>query len=287
MTAVCQDRPAIPEWAADALAAPVGSGTLTIDRVTLSFREWKGDRGRGILLIHGGGGHAHWWDFVAPLLGDRQVIALDLSGHGDSGTRHHYEFADWVDEVVTATRVLFPAPPIVVGHSLGGAVGMYAGAVLGDSCRAIVAIDSLLGRTEDLPPERHRREPRSAESPAELRSRFRLIPDDGAAPAWVLDHVFRHSIRRSGDRYGWKFDPPVREASLPEKPDRMRPAAPVVFLRCEHGLAGPQTLQVVTDALAHSDLRVLDLLGFGHNPMLDDPAGFATVLGRVLTDLEH
>lgn len=39
----------------------------------------------GIVLVHGTFAHAHWWDFIAPLLADSyDVIALDLPGCGDS-----------------------------------------------------------------------------------------------------------------------------------------------------------------------------------------------------------
>src|SRR5215210_6872387 len=37
-----------------------------------------------MLCIHGGAGHAHWYDFVAPGFNkDYHVLSLDLRGHGD------------------------------------------------------------------------------------------------------------------------------------------------------------------------------------------------------------
>ncbi len=40
---------------------------------------------RKLVLLHGGGANAHWWDHVAePLAKHLHVVALDFRGHGDS-----------------------------------------------------------------------------------------------------------------------------------------------------------------------------------------------------------
>ena len=43
---------------------------------------------------------AHWWDHIAPLLPGRQVVAIDLSGHGESGNRENYNARQWAREIV-------------------------------------------------------------------------------------------------------------------------------------------------------------------------------------------
>ena len=43
------------------------------------------------MLVHGGAAHSRWWDHIGPLLADgRLVVAIDLSGHGDSARRESY-----------------------------------------------------------------------------------------------------------------------------------------------------------------------------------------------------
>jgi len=38
-----------------------------------------------LVLLHGGGANAHWWDHLAPCLADLfHVVALDFRGHGES-----------------------------------------------------------------------------------------------------------------------------------------------------------------------------------------------------------
>ena len=52
------------------------------------------------MLVHGGAAHSGWWDHVAPLLTWHRVVALDLTGHGDSDRREVYDMRLWAREVV-------------------------------------------------------------------------------------------------------------------------------------------------------------------------------------------
>ena len=90
-----------PAWFTEALAAPVSERVASQDGVPVAYRMWGGPSGRGIVLVHGGGAHSRWWDHIAPLLAaDRRVIAIDLSGHGDSGRRESYTIDRWAREVL-------------------------------------------------------------------------------------------------------------------------------------------------------------------------------------------
>ncbi len=65
-----------------------------------AYRVW-GQRGKpGIAFVHGSNAHLEWWRFVAPFLADQfRVVALDLSGNGDSGWRDRYTGRNFADEV--------------------------------------------------------------------------------------------------------------------------------------------------------------------------------------------
>ena len=65
-----------------------------VNRAKVHYLFWKAkDFGLGqppsLLLVHGTTAHAHWYDHMAPFLADIgfDVIAVDLSGFGDSETR--------------------------------------------------------------------------------------------------------------------------------------------------------------------------------------------------------
>jgi pimeloyl-ACP methyl ester carboxylesterase len=82
----------------------------------------------GLILVHGGVAHKDWWDSIAPFLADtRRVVALDLTGMGDSDHRERYSMDTYAREVIAAgeTGGAFDAgKPFLVGHSFGGFVSL-------------------------------------------------------------------------------------------------------------------------------------------------------------------
>lgn len=98
------------------------------DRLVVSWEE-SGSGHPAVVFVHGLSEDRRVWSAVVNHLErDRRCIRLDLRGHGDSpwveNTTGASLSAD-VAEVIAAAHL--DAPPIVVGHSLGGsAVTMYA-----------------------------------------------------------------------------------------------------------------------------------------------------------------
>ncbi|MBW2287085.1 MAG: alpha/beta fold hydrolase, partial [Deltaproteobacteria bacterium] len=90
-----------PGWFVRAIETPRRDRHVDVDGCPIHYLQW-GDADRpGIVFVHGGAAHAHWWTFIAPLfLPEYQVVALDLSGHGDSGRRAEYPRELWADEVL-------------------------------------------------------------------------------------------------------------------------------------------------------------------------------------------
>src|ERR1700730_4998919 len=123
-----------PEWFTQALSVPVAERVTVLDGVPVAYRMWgSSQNGRGIVLVHGGAAHSRWWDHIGPLLAsDRRVVAIDLSGHGDSGRRPSYSLDGWAREVLAvAEDAGIAAPPTVIGHSMGGLVTLRAAALFG------------------------------------------------------------------------------------------------------------------------------------------------------------
>src|ERR1700704_6445798 len=72
-----------PAWFTDAVRAAVDVAEVEVAGTPISYRSWGEPGSAGLLLVHGGGAHARWWDHIAPLLtSGRRVVAMDLSGHG-------------------------------------------------------------------------------------------------------------------------------------------------------------------------------------------------------------
>jgi pimeloyl-ACP methyl ester carboxylesterase len=77
----------------------------------------------GILLLHGGAAHAHWFDAVAAALADgRHVVALDQRGHGESAWARPPAYAteDFASEIGAVLDRLGWRSAVLVGHSMGG-----------------------------------------------------------------------------------------------------------------------------------------------------------------------
>ncbi len=82
-----------------------------------------------VLLIHGFAQSAQTWRGVAKLLAeDRTVYALDLVGHGQSvnpANESAYSLIE-MGKALLAFAESLPAPPLLVGYSLGGRVALSA-----------------------------------------------------------------------------------------------------------------------------------------------------------------
>src|SRR5579875_1590727 len=109
-----------PAWFRRALAVPFEHRSVAVDGASIHYLAWGEPGRRGLVFVHGGGAHAHWWSHLAATFVDEfRVLALDLSGHGDSGHRQRYELTQWTDEVVAvAADGGLSGPPVVIGHSM-------------------------------------------------------------------------------------------------------------------------------------------------------------------------
>ena len=102
---------------------------------------------RPLLFLHGlGGNYGTWQVVLGDLAESHRVVALDLPGHGKSSKpapdAFDYSLNTLAESVKTAIAVLKLRKPIVVGHSLGGAVALRLALDLGDEIGGLVLIDS-------------------------------------------------------------------------------------------------------------------------------------------------
>ena len=99
--------------------------------------------GPPLVLVHGITESRRSWDPVmAGLAASHDVVAVDLRGHGESAATPPFDLmtmAGDVHEVVAAAGL---APPLLVGHSLGGMVVTAYAAMF--PCRGVVNVDQSL-----------------------------------------------------------------------------------------------------------------------------------------------
>ncbi|MEQ9316841.1 MAG: alpha/beta hydrolase, partial [Henriciella sp.] len=69
-------KPPAPGWFNAAIETPFETRTVEVEGAELAYQVWGDETKPGLLLVHGNGAHAHWWDFIAPLfMDDYQVVA--------------------------------------------------------------------------------------------------------------------------------------------------------------------------------------------------------------------
>jgi len=97
--------------------------------ITLIADDWGDSTDPPVLLLHGGGQTRHAWRGTAPALAAHgwRAIALDLRGHGDSDWpgEDAYDLEYFAEDLQAVVEAL-PRPPVMVGASLGGMMGLTA-----------------------------------------------------------------------------------------------------------------------------------------------------------------
>jgi pimeloyl-ACP methyl ester carboxylesterase len=271
--------PDAPAWFRQALADRPEHRQVRVEGVPIAYRVW-GDAGApGVVLVHGGTAHAGWWDHVAPQLAGHRVLAVELSGHGDSGHRDSYDSHQWAREVVAVAVHEGLDRPVVIGHSMGGRVAVTIGVDLPETVSAIAVIDSALN---DSPPDeervRERRRPhRVYPTAAEATKRFRTLPPQDVLLPYVRAHVARASLREVGAGWTWKFDPRVAGNLLRLRDQLPQLTASTILFRCQHGMIGDAMGREMA-RLVPGGMPVVELPDAGHHPMLDQPLALVTAL---------
>jgi pimeloyl-ACP methyl ester carboxylesterase len=282
-----------PSWFTNALASLPDHEEVEIEGTTIHYRRWGDSDRPGLVLVHGGAAHSGWWDHVAPLLaGEYCVLALDLSGHGDSGRRERYDMDLWAREVIAvAQHSSLPAPPIVVAHSMGGWVGITVAATYGDDLAGLILLDSMVHAAD---PEVEAARVGVAFGPLRVYptlrdalGHFRTVPDQPTSLPYVIDHVARDSLRKVPGGYTWKFDPKIfGNRSVPHGEMLQRVRRRVALFRAEHGLVSHDIGAYMYEQLGRV-APIVEVPLAWHHIMLDQPVPLVTGLRALLADWEH
>ena len=264
----------------------------TVEGTSIAYRAWGDQANRSIVLVHGGSAHSRWWDHIAPLLARGwRVVALDLSGHGDSGRRDSYSLDTWAPVRCSPSS---PTPgtaasSVVIGHSMGGLVTLRLASLAGSRIAGAVAIDSPV---RDLTPEDRAARQHRAFGPLRVyptrqdaMARFHPVPDQPTL-AYVADHVAATSVRPVEGGWTWKFDPRIftRDHLTPELLTRLD--CRVALFRAEYGMVTPQQGEVMYDRLGRV-APVIEIPAAGHHIMLDQPIALVAALRTLLSDWDH
>lgn len=248
--------------------------------VTIHHRVW-GDPARSdrplLVFVHGWSCDLGYWDAqIEALSADYSLVALDLAGHGRSGsTREDFSMRAFGRDVAAVVRSLpGQAPVILIGHSMGGPVAAEAARELGSRVRAVIGVDTFKNVGKAPPPV------------AETEARLGFFQRDfaGSTRLFVTQAFFKPGTdpafieRIAADMAAG--DPRVGVAAIRELNawDGARSMTslqiPVIAINADHG---EPTEEARIRALVPT-FRARILAGVGHFLMMEDPARFNAAL---------
>jgi pimeloyl-ACP methyl ester carboxylesterase len=196
----------------------------------LNVCEWGAPGAPPLVLLHGVRDHARSWDPVAAALSERfRVLAPDLRGHGDSewASGGFYPSEGYVLDLANLVEGQGLTRFALVGHSLGGNIGLRYAGLFPEKVSRIVAIEGLshspklVAEQRAIPVEQRLRDwiARQREIAAKPPRRYASLAEASARVAEQnprLDsefaaHLARHGVRAAPDgSVVFKFDPALR-----------------------------------------------------------------------------
>lgn len=269
---------------------------IEVDGARIHYLAWNIDSDKpGVVLVHGNGAHAHWWTFIAPFLLDHnRVVAVDLSGMGDSDPRDAYSPEIFAAEVAAVMDDAgFDSQTVVVGHSFGGFVTLKTGLQYRDRLTGVVLVDSAV-RPPDFQWERDpRKSPvrpkRTYPDFDSALARFRLMPPQDCDNAYILDYIGRHSLVATEGGWTWKFDD-----GLFAKFTFNVMADDLARLSCRVGVIYGEKSYLFNQEIADYMFKVLDesvpfvaIPDAQHHLFLDQPLAFIAALRTLLAEWRH
>jgi pimeloyl-ACP methyl ester carboxylesterase len=278
------DQLTTPDWFQAAVAREATEHRAQVNGATIAYRSWGEGALPPVVLLHGGAAHSHWWDHVAPLLAaNRQVVAFDLSGHGDSDHRDSYSLEGWAAEAIAVARLTSHGAPILVGHSLGGVVALRTAMEHAGELGGIIVVDSPV---VSFTPEEDAAADRLAFGPPRLYptreaviARFRPIPDQPTLD-YVKDYVAAASVREVPGGWGWKFDSRIFDHA-PQLPDLAVVGCRSAFFYGELGMVSAQMAVAIFEGLGRTT-AMIEVPDARHHIMLDQPLALVTGLRAIL-----
>jgi len=267
-----------------AMLAPLvmmaAAGTVTsADGVRIHY-ETTG-RGRpAVVLVHCWTCDSSFWrDQVGRLAKRRQVVTLDLAGHGRSGrARKDYTMEAFGEDVKAVADALKLDRMILVGHSMGGPVILEAARLLGDRVVGLVPVDTLLDveqRPQGDPGFAEKMRADFKGTATGFARRYTFAP---TTPPAVIDRVLAQISA---------FPPEIAISAFTDvgNYDAARAfeavKAPIVAV---NGDRFPTNVEANRRHAPQFDALIMK--GVGHFPMLEDPKRFGDLLDEALRKVE-
>ncbi|WP_236666718.1 MULTISPECIES: alpha/beta fold hydrolase [unclassified Nonomuraea] len=254
------------------------------------YLESGGEDGPAVLFLHGSGASGAVWRPALDRLRERGTrcrwLVTDLPGHGRSGHRQDYSpegYADAVADAVAAALTGVQGPVTVVGHSLGGMIGMtLADRTRGITVGSLAVVAMKVAWTEEELARRAAMAERPVRVfPGEEQARELFGRVSGMTGPAFTDEDRATGVAARDGGYGLSGDPGIAKAGPatgPELAARMGRVTCPVELACGARDPGIDPADMA-EVLGHP---VTVLPGVGHNVHIERPDLIADLVERAL-----
>jgi len=124
------------------------ANALSADNVPIAYAVYGSETEPVVVFVHGWSCDSRYWYNQIPYFSKKyRVITIDLAGHGNSGFgRKVYTTEAFGQDVAAVLRKLDVKKAVLVGHSMGGEIILYAAKIAPERVIGLVGVDTL----EDL-----------------------------------------------------------------------------------------------------------------------------------------
>lgn len=250
------------------------------DGVTIVY-SIAGSGETALVFVHGGLADRSFYDGQLEAFGDRyRVVALDLAGHGESGSDREKwglpEFGGDIKAVADAEKL---ERIIIFGNSLGGPAAVEGALLLQTRVIGVVGIDTFQSFDYSVTDEeaRERAEAFLGDFAGNVKEMVKQLFHADADPALMAEVERR--MQKS---------PPVAAHAMFLGLAGYQPADSVrklkVPLRAINGDLFPTDVQALRKVKA--DFDAVEMKHIGHYPMLEDPVEFNRLVLNAVKELD-
>jgi pimeloyl-ACP methyl ester carboxylesterase len=233
-----------------------------------------------LVFIHGGLADRTFWDAQLKAFAEHhRVLALDLAGHGESGTdRKKWGIPEFGADVRAVVEAEKPQRVIIIGNSLGGPVAIEAALLLPERALGVIGVDTFqdLGSKFGEDEVKQQAELFRRDFAGGVKQMVRALFHPDADPALMADAERRMAKSNPEAAYamflsmaGYDTGAPARRLKVP--------------IRAINGDLYPTDVKAVR--LVKADFEAVIMSHMGHYPMLERPEEFNRNLASIVAEL--
>jgi pimeloyl-ACP methyl ester carboxylesterase len=241
----------------------------------------KGDT--ALVFIHGyTSDRSAWREQFVVFAREHRVVAVDLGGHGGSGAnREQWNIAGLAGDIEAVVKALGLKRVVLVGHSMGGPVALFAASRMPDRVVGVIGVDTLHDVEFKWPADTVKDAVAKMEADFNgmLRGAIQTMFLETADPALVKEITEKALLTDRKAALGLMYD----FAKVDLKAALAAAKKPVRCINASAPRAAPPT--AVETNRKYADYRAVQMDGVGHYLMLERPAEFNKLLREQLKEL--